>query len=306
MKTTKKRVFGLIGLLAVGTMTLIAVNLPSPDAAAVDTIDTDLEVQVNVSETGFDATFSKPQDGDVFVDPLIEVTTNYTQVNQIDYYLYYTDQSGQQHKVPVGNYNPTDKSGVYSFTLDLDKYAGFSDYQLESVATGASGATRDDRVNFVYRALDAHYTGTANNADPKFEAEVSSSVEKVQVQVYDKDGKAVFVDASGAEQPIIVSRDQFDGNNLSLTLPFEKYGLADGNYTAVFVAYDKQDNILGIVPVDFNYDKKAGGGTPEVPDTGMSGNLMNISRLDYIFTGLVLFGLASGFAIYLILRKKRH
>lgn len=48
-------------------------------------------------------------------------------------------------------------------------------------------------------------------------------------------------------------------------------------------------------------------GNPEAPDTGL--NLfrdLNISRADYIVTGLVAFGLVTGFAIFLIVRRNKR
>lgn len=310
MKKTRKRIFGLIGLLVVGAMTAVAINLPSPDAAAIETDSVDVEVRVNVGEAGFYATLGEPRDGEIVTSPQLEVVTNYSASSQIDYYLYYTDSSGQEHKVPIGRFNPTDSAGVHTFMLNLDNYAGFSNYQLESVATGSSGATREDRVGFVYQAINAVFTGTSESAGPIFEVNVNGSVEKVQVQVYDKNGKPIFVDADGTEHPIIVDRAQFDKDQLLLTLPFTKYGITDGEYAAVFVAYNANDDIIGVDTVDFTYKINSDGSnsgsadTPDVPDTGMSGNALNISRSDFIISGIILFGLVSSFAVYLIVRKK--
>ncbi len=324
MKTSKKRVFGLIGLLTVGAMTIAAINLPSSDAAAKST---DIEVQVNVNEAALSASFNYPQDGAVLLEPQLEVSSNYSHATDIQYYLYYTNADGQEIRQKVAEYRPSsiDDSGIYTFNIDLDSYGGLSqdrlvgDYRLVSIARNAnSGAEREDSVGFVYRAMTARYDGTNANSDPKIAADVSSKVEKVQVQAYDKDGNALFVDENGAETPILIDRDEFDGNHLDLVLPFKEYGAANGKYTAVLVSYDGADNIIGINPVDFNYDKNSGAtdpsgkpiddstGTPEVPDTGLSSNALNISRLDYILSGVIVFSLVSGFALYLILRRSRR
>ncbi len=56
-----------------------------------------------------------------------------------------------------------------------------------------------------------------------------------------------------------------------------------------------------------NPDKPDGPDEPEAPDTGL--NLfrdLNISRADYIITGLVAFGLVTGFAIFLIVRRNKR
>jgi hypothetical protein len=47
--------------------------------------------------------------------------------------------------------------------------------------------------------------------------------------------------------------------------------------------------------------------TPDTPNTGMlSIGDLNISRIDYLVTGLIAFGVAAGFALALIYRKSRR
>lgn len=301
MQKNKKRIFGLVGLTVVGAMLATAISLPSPDAAAMET---DVNVTVKVGEVSLSVAFTAPQDGAILTNPDLEVSTSYSMATKIDYFLNYTNQDGQDVRIPVGSFSPTDESGVHSFMLDLRQYTGNNNFRLSTIAYGATGDQREDTVSFQYRVMNATYDGVDAKGDPKIKAEASTDVDKIQVQVYDKDGNALFVDENGAEQPIIVNRDQIDANGqVIITLPFAEYGADPGDYTAVLVSYDASGNIIAINPVDFPYVLP---GTPEVPDTGVFIGDLNISRLDYLLTGLIAFGAVAGMAIYLICRRNRH
>ena len=108
------------------------------------------------------------------------------------------------------------------------------------------------------------------------------------------------------EHPIIVDKSAIDPETgeLLIDLPFKEYGVPEGDYRAVVVTYDENDVILSIDTVPFTY--KLRGNTPEVPNTGSMLENLNISRLDYLLTGLIAFGAVAGFAIYLICRKNRR
>ena len=67
-------------------------------------------------------------------------------------------------------------------------------------------------------------------------------------------------------------------------------------------AYDKNGNIISVKTTPVEYTPA----TPELPNTGSLVGGLNISRLDYIVTGLIAFALISGFAVYLALRKSRR
>ncbi len=301
MQIGKKRIFGLLGLTMVGAMLAAAISIPSPDASAMET---DVNVTVRVNEISLSVAFTSPQDGAILTNPDLEVSTSYSKATKIDYFLSYTNQDGQDVRIPVGSFSPTDDDGVHSFMLDLRRYTGNNNFRLSTIAYGATGDQREDTVSFQYRVMNATYDGVDAKGDPKIKAEVSTDVDKIQVQVYDKDGNALFVDENGAEHPIIVNRDQIDENGqVMITLPFAEYGADPGDYTAVLVSYDAAGNIIAINPVDFPYVLP---GTPEVPDTGIFIGDLNISRLDYLLTGLIAFGAVGGMAIYLICRRSRH
>ncbi len=328
MKKSKKHVFGLLGLCAVGAMTIAAINLPTPGANATAN---NIDINVNVVETSLSVSFLTPRDGEVFVDSEIEVKSSYSFANNLTYKLFYTTPDGQEMQTPVEQFTPTNDSGTHSFTLDLNRFQGFSNYRLQVVASGQNGTNRDDTVSFEYHALDAAYKGSIENGDPKFAGQASSKVAKIQIQAFHNGIDSVMVDKDGTELPVIIERDAFVDNKFEAVLPFEKYHAKNGSYQAVFTALDDAGNIISIIRVPFEYNKEGGstdvpseddkpsqpgqpGGSdssdssesPEVPDTGSLANLLNISRLDYILSGILVFSLVAGFAIYLILRKNHR
>lgn len=304
MQKTKKHFLGMVGLALVALLTLVAYGLPSPEASAAE--EGNVDVQVVVGEPNMNNRINAPRDGDIVVKPDLEISSSYSQASKIEYFLTYSNADGQEVRVPVGSFTPTENSGVNTFTVNLDGYGGFNNYRLTSVAYGNNGAQREDTVAFAYRAINVYYNGLNDNEDPQLKAEVNEKVDKIQVQVYDKDNNPVFVDENGVEHPIIVDKSAIDPETgeLLIDLPFKEYGVPEGDYRAVVVTYDENDVILSIDTVPFTY--KLRGSTPEVPNTGSMLENLNISRLDYLLTGLIAFGAVAGFAIYLICRKNRR
>ena len=304
MQKTKKHFLGMVGLALVALLTLVAYGLPSPEASAAE--EGNVDVQVVVGEPNMNNRINAPRDGDIVVKPDLEISSSYSQASKIEYFLTYSNADGQEVRVPVGSFTPTENSGVNTFTVNLDGYGGFNNYRLTSVAYGNNGAQREDTVAFAYRAINVYYNGLNDNEDPQLKAEVNEKVDKIQIQVYDKDNNPVFVDENGVEHPIIVDKSAIDPETgeVLIDLPFKEYGVPEGDYRAVVVTYDENDVILSIDTVPFTY--KLRGNTPEVPNTGSMLENLNISRLDYLLTGLIAFGAVAGFAIYLICRKNRR
>ncbi len=304
MQKTKKHFLGMVGLALVALLTIVAYGIPSPEASATEG---NVDVQVMVGEPNMNNRINTPRDGDVVVKPELEISSSYSQVTKIEYFLTYNNADGQEVRVPVGSFAPTEDSGTNTFAVNLDGYGGFNNYRLTSVAYGNNGAQREDTVAFAYRAINVYYNGQNDtNKDPQLKAEVNEKVDKIQVQVYDKDNNPVFVDENGTERPIIVDKSAIDPETgeLLIDLPFEQYGVPEGDYRAVVVTYDENDVILSIDTIPFTYSLNTE--TPNVPNTGSMLESLNISRLDYLLTGLIAFGAVAGFAIYLICRKNNR
>ena len=127
------------------------------------------------------------------------------------------------------------------------------------------------------------------------------------LNVYDDDGNLITVLSN-----IPVTIGEFTS-----TLPFGENGMEEGYYRVEIITYDEHDNMIGRDIDRFYYDlsgTEPGPGpnpdepdVPDVPNTGLFTNL-NISRADYVTTGLIIFFASAAFALLYIARKgsKRH
>lgn len=333
MHKTKKQLLGLAGLAIVAVMTAIAISLPAPDAAAADSSTT--QIKVRVGEMATSVSFVTPQDGSRTVNPVVPVSVTYSEATKITYTLYLLDDNGAElsgKTYDLGTFT-LDGSGEDKREFDLstvnlatDNKFGYGHYKIKALATG-NGLTADSVTRFRYSAMIVTNTGkTDASGDPIFEIEIAPDVDLVQMQAYDavNGSKYIFTDANGANAPLHLDRSMIDPatGKITVTLPFAKFNAPSGRYTIHSVAYryNEQDGKYEEIPpaheTTISYTK--GGGsttdptdpedpdTPDTPNTGAVLDDMNISRLDYLLTGLIAFGAVAGFAIYLIHRRDRR
>lgn len=321
MQKTKKQLLGLAGLAAVGIMTAVAYSLPTPAAAAENeptSVEAGAQVQVRVLGADVKAEFISPSDGGNSVNADTKVSVDFNKANELVYQLTFKkDTNSTPITIPLGSKGTytipaelQDKAGVHNFDLDLDSYGyGFGEYTLQVVAKGTNHTSYVDTVTFRYSAATAEITGTEKNGDPNLEVDINVVVDKIAVTVYDKKGNPL-TDKDGNPLIVELDRDAIDPEtgNFNITLPFEEYNAGDGEYTIITTAYDKNGDILTIITTPFNY-KWVDPNKPDAdtPNTGfLTIGDLNITRLDYLLTGLIAFALVAGFALYLIARRNRN
>lgn len=302
MKKTKKQILGIAGLAAVGVMTAVAYGMPAPDVAAAED---NVTVNALVSEGTPSSVIASPSDGSETAKGVINVVTHYSQAKKLEFFLSYKDDSGSTVRVDLPSYTPTDDAGTYSFSLDVTPY-GFRSYELHTLVVGYDDVSREtDTVSFTYKGVVVDPgTGKTEGGDPTIGVEISDDTEKVIVTIFDKDGKPI-TDKDGRPIEIELGRTDIDPETgkILVDLPFDKYGIPAGDYTAVVSAYDKDGKLVSVSHVGFDYAPV----TPDTPNTGMlSIGDLNISRIDYLVTGLIAFTVAVGFAIALVYRRSRR
>lgn len=327
MRKTKKQLLGLAGLAAVIAMTAVAYSMPAPDAAAATpdnpggyncgngvegnecaSAENGTQIQVVVSEGVVDAKFSSPQNGSTTMSPDVTVTSNYSDVVAIEYYVTYKD-GDETVRDDLDTFVPTQASGVHTFMLNANKY-GYRTISIHSVARGSQGTERTDVVTFDYVPITAAFQDKpAANGDPILSITSNDAVETLLIRVYDRAGNQLFVNEDDKEEPIEITRDMIDpqtGRVLQV-LPFQEYHAKNGEYNAVITALGEDGEYLYMLTVPTTY-KLIDPNVPEVPDSGIAGflNALNITRLDYLLTGLLVFGLVSVFALFLVYRKSRR
>ena len=320
MQKTKKQLLGFVGLAAVGVMTAVACAMPAAAADEVVPPSSSGDVNLTVTVRGGKnlARITKPLNRSTVVEPIVPVSYDFDESTNVKTYIEYVDADGIKHEELLDNFNPTEVYGTRTFDLNLDNYGGREQaYTIKTVSTDQYGGTNEDAVTFNYRAVNAEFQKQpASNGDPIIDIEINSAVEQVLVSVYDKAGKPLFTDDKGNEIPVVLNRSDIDPATGKITkiLPFGEYGAPNGKYTAVVVARNADGNTISMVTIDTDYaiikpvdpEKPTDPDTPDTPNTGFTIGDLNISQVDYLVTGLIVFGAVSGFALYLVYRKSRR
>ncbi len=327
MKKTQKNFFGLLGLVFVVASTTFAATLPSPEASAADSITDTIQVRV-VGSTPY-INITAPANGSIFVSPLHDIAFEYENVESISADLTYTDMDGNiQTYSDVYTLFPDYAPGSDVFIPNLDEY-GYGDFVINfkgintavsseeeeetpeeeprfflmaapkkapaAPANANAGAYAEDSVYFEY--IPAILTATQDEAsnDPTLHIEYyeGGSLAGIKLVVPKGDGKndITFL--------VKIENDKFnlydnDGNlidtvftNQDLTLPFSDYGVKAGTYNLIATPLNVEGDAL-YRPYTFSltYDTLP---TPITPDTGALFEKLNISRADYLLTGLIVF-----------------
>ena len=298
MKKTQKKIVGAFGLSLVVGMTIFAATLPGPEASAINTVTDHLNVRV--IEEGAEVKIVSPASGSVFSGPDQKIVVDYANVNEATITITYTGRDGIPHSYVTTetglNYDPVEKT----YTLDLSdesKY-GFGDYVFSVKATGLDGQPVEEVIRFSYLPIVADLEEEEMTGDYEIDLdyipddgteEGKGNVDTILINIYDADGNPV------GPSPIRV-----DAPATSVSFNLDEYGLPDGVYTVELSAYDRDGNLLykpfviGVI----NYK-----GVVPTPDTGAPFQNLNISRTDYLVTGLIIFGIV-GLGGFMFIAKR--
>lgn len=328
MQKRKKQLLGLAGLVLVGAMTAVACAMPTPGASAEGQDGSGVNITVTVKEGGDEpgpddpsgrtsvsivAVDGKPVSGTVITTKReLQVKLDYTRADSI--VLQVKNSKGEV----VGSASCADMSafsGTCVATVKLDKKYLAQDPQNGDELTifaearrSTNGAIGDDMVKFIYRSAYIYSKGEVEDKtyNPIIYGVLNSDVKYAEVHVFDASGKEVVFD-----KPITFSYADVDPvtGEYKIVLPFKENNLPAGKYTAILMAYStatpSEDSLVSVSTIkDIIYSPD---GSPLPPDTGS--NLfqnLNISRVDYLITGLIAFGMVTVFAVFLIVRRNKR
>lgn len=333
MRKTKKQLLGLVCLAAVALMTAFAISLPAPGAAAADedepaSSEGNTQVQVRVEGVSPACHIESPTGNKTYVKSPIPVRVRCTKSRSISVTYKYKDEAGNEHSGTLVDNKTSANYDAEVVTADL----ALSDYAdgvvITATATGNNGTESvPDSVSFNYRAISTEISDKTDpeTGNPSLDIDVSDDVEDVQICVYDKSGKPVFASKDDPENGCVniklkdidkngnfevtmpdgtVIKGTYDSETgeIHVELPMDKSGAGEGEYTVIVVGTDKNGNIVSMNRNDFTYKPV----TPELPNTGSIFGDLNISKADYLVTGLIAFGLTAGFAMILIFRRNHR
>ena len=308
MKKQHKRILGLLGLVLVAVATIFAAFLPGPQASAVSGV-TDT-IKIRVVNGGPVVDILDPTSGEIITEAGQPIKVEYQNVNQVTVTLTYTDLEGAEQTMVLDTFNadyaPT---GNYEKTFNLwDLGLGYGEYKITVTGVGVDGVSEDEVV-FGYYPMDAtleHMSGGGSDSSDDEggtsggDSEQGEGTDDGDYSVifdYDEDGPAIPTSAT------LWVTDE-DGNQMGETrdivpFPTDKYdfSLSDfvGTKSGTYIIYvnmtyeynGKTYNRLVKFVVNYHYWGKE----IVTPDTGgFMGNL-NISKTDYLVTGLIVFGI---------------
>lgn len=303
MRKTQKKIFGFLGLLLVVAMTFFAATLPGPKASAISSLTDTITVRV-ISETP-DIRISNPKSGSVFIyggDKDLEFT--YEQVNTITVDVEYTNANNETKTVRVlEDYYVGGAVGSMGLPIDVSSPEfGFGEYVVRVTGRGEISADTE-LISFSYYPVIVDTDEDEKTGDVVVDLEYdpddgtddsTGDVAEIIINVYDEDGNLVK-----ELSPIKVTPP-----TTKVTIPFDKYDLPSGTYTIETTAYNRAgDKLWKTLSTYVIY--KATPSIP-VPDTGGMMGGLNISKTDYLITGLIVFSMVGiGGLMFIAKRDKK-
>lgn len=292
MKKTPKKILGFLGLAFVAAMTIFAATSPNPGASAASSVvDT---VVVRVLAGSPDVNITSPKSGSVFVSPNQTISFDFSKSDDVIVTMEKKMSSGTPQIYNLYASSPMQEAGSDVVTIDLsDPLYGYGEYTIKIRGTIASGVVDEDVVKFSYIPVSAKV-----EEDDKGKIETilsydndSADLDHFVINVYDDKGVLVpGLTNIIVEKPI-----------KEVELPFAKNKVPAGKYTVSIAAFDTDGEIVyNTYDTVFVYDPV------RVPNTGGLFKSMNISKTDYLITGLIVFSFA-GFmgAVFIIKGTKR-
>lgn len=300
MKKTKKRVLGLLGLILVIITTIFAAFLPGPEASAEGGITSVTDtISVRVVGSVPDILNVKPINGSVFIYPDQDLSFDYENVEYLTITIRYTDKDDVEHIIPLLEKDDPESfvdyiPGSYSTPLDLlaEDY-GYGEYRVEIVGIGFNDVKDFETVEFALYPV----VGEANEADDgkvyldlQYDTE-NENINTIGINIYDENGNLVNV-----LSPITVNTP-----DMRVELPFAENNLPTGNYRIEITAYNAKGEALYKPYITYYYYEMI-----PVPNTGALFSNLNISRTDYLVTGLIIFFLAAILGIVFITKGRSN
>ena len=309
MKKTHKKVLGLLGLGAVVVTTVFAASLPGPEVAAIESV-TDT-VTLTVIGTSPDVNITGITSNSITLSPDQPFGINYNDVETVDVVIKYTNKDDVETTINFDTIDAGFQPGSKDYVLPMnDPGFGYGKYVV-NVSGTSTGAGDEDSVMFYYYPITAG--DITNTDDGKMDVEIlydpintldeaeDKKIDHVVVTLYDTDGNPI---AEFDPQTVYLDPET---NKVVATIDFAGHNLPDGDYIIGLTAYGTNGKPLyKTLYYRVNYKKGGGGDTPiPVPDTGQFMEVLNISKTDYLITGIIAFTIVGLTGAIIIIRRDK-
>lgn len=291
MKKTQKKILGLFGLLLVAITTVFAATLPSPGALAVTSSVTDTIV-VRVVGSNPRVEITNPKNGQSFVSPDQTVSFIYEVVNNVVIKIDYTDQDGNLHTYTLDTINADYAPGSGEITIDLSgpEY-GYGDYVVTITGDHNDKIVDEDSIAFGFYPVTMAVSEDEDTDDVTATLgydDNNTDIDHIVVEVFDENGNRVTAIPDITVEP----------GTKEVNLPFKENKIPGGKYIIRATAYGVDGEPLYTPSdVEFTYE------TMDVPNTGALLNGLNISKADFLATGLIAFFLVGIFGLVYIAKS---
>ena len=299
MKKTRKHIIGVFGLVLVAMMTFLAIGIDTPGASATSATDT---ITVRVVGTVPKVSLLQPSGNITTTSSNQALKIDYENVRSITIKMAYTDKNGVNQTVTLSDpsdpaYSPDGAPGSLTEGVNLSNY-GTGKFTFTVSGTGEDGVTSTD-------TLEVTYYPVISNIEEGDDGEVYVDIDYDPDVV--KDGE-VYVYVDGKKTDIVLRIPEDIGSDGKILIPLDDLGPGDHKISVEIVAYDEEGK-----PVDGIYieDNDIPYETVEVPDTnapdtgGLFRNL-NITKEDYLVTGLIVFFVFGVVAFGIVARNRKN
>ena len=302
MKRTQKRILGFSGLALVIGVTIFAAFLPNPEVLAASSV-TDTVI-IRVISGSPSAEITGLASGSTIISADQHININFDHLRSYDVVVKFKDKDGNEHTKIVRSGPTEDETGTYPLDfIALSNEFGFGEYTIIVEGEGTDGSTiPGDSIEFSYYPViaavdkDAETGLTYLNLDYEpYEEGGPGKVSKLEINIYDENGKLMT-----PISPIVVYAP-----NTRVEIPFEEYELESGKYRLEITAFNPDNEDLYTpynTSTDYNAIPVPDAGTP---DTGGLFGSLNISKIDYLATGLLIFSVV-GISAFVFIVKRSH
>lgn len=285
MKRIKRRILGLLGLVLVATMTFVAAIMPEREAEAISTVTDTVVVRV-IGDVP-NVFFTEPTSNVTTTEPLHNIGVSFENITDLRIDYQYTGADG----IPTEGVFYTESGLGHSadgrtIPINLLDY-GYGKIILSAFGTGYDGATTPfDSVSFTFLPVIASASQNDDNG-----------LVDVTIEAYGDDVEVIEIYLDG-ELVGTVTRDELeampdDGRIVQVSMGDRE----SGNYVFDIVAKNSLGEQL-YLPYKTPFEYQA----IPVPDTGRFFQNLNISKEDYLVTGLIIF-FTLGIAAFIFVSK---
>lgn len=307
MKKTQKRIVGILSLALVVAMTIFAALLPTPGASALSGV-TDTVILTIVYDIPF-VQIQGPSSGDTIASLDEPISIKFDNLKNYKLTATYVRSDGtEEEPFEIATVNDPEAHGemTYSFK-DVGLKYGYGRYVIKLTGEGLDGSATEDSAEFVFAAMNSEVEEDEETGGIYVDFEYDNNapgladdgkIDTIVLNVYDKDGKII-----PGLSPITVKAPA-----KQVEIPFDDpdLNLPSGKYTIVIQAYNSDGNPLyleQILTVDYERTEVP---STAVPDTGGMLKNLNISRADYLITGIAVFSIVGIGGIIFINKRSRE